>query len=224
MAEAQQQAEMSQEELQQRVHHQGKVMRRAHEQTEARAWLASLGMKALLRKLTEEKARLEKEGEEGRKALGEATGRLVAAEHCVMLLKKEGEAAAVAAAAAVAQATAEGEKRVGELYAQAQAHVLDMERKQAMALQGLEGEMKRYKEGHAVSNEEHHAQLQAGRRALEVARKEAEALGEEVEEGRMVRIRMEKEKSFLVEQAQVGREGGEGSKREGGDKDWSFTC
>jgi len=182
---------------------------------EARAWLAALGMKALLRKLTDETGRLKKEGEEGRKALGETTGRLVAAEHCVLLLKKEGEAAAVAAAAAVAHATAEGEKRVGELYAQAQAHVLDMERKQAEVLQRLEEEMKRYSEGHAVSNEEHHAQIQAGKRALEVARKEAEALGEEVEEGRMVRLRMEKEKSFLVEEAQVGREGGRGRRERG---------
>jgi len=216
LAEALQQADMSQEELQHRVHHQGKVMRRAHAQTEARAWLASLGMKALLRRLTEEKARLEKEGEEGREAWREATSRLAAAEHCVMLLKKEGEAAAVAAAAAVACATAEGEKRVANLYAEAQAHVMEMERKQAGALGKVEEEMRGYKEGHGVSNEEHHAQLQAGRRALEVARKEVEALGEEVEEGRMVRIRMEKEKRFLVEEAQVGRKGGRGGEGAGG--------
>jgi hypothetical protein len=141
-----------------------------------------------------------------------------------MLLKKEGEAAAVAAAAAVAQATAEGEKRVADLYAQAQVHVLEMERKQGVALGKVEEEITRYKEGHGVSNEEHHAQLQAGRRALEVARKEVEALGEEVEEGRMVRIRMEKEKKFLVEEAQVGREGGRGGREGRGGEGWYVIC
>jgi len=76
-----------------------------------------------------------------------------------MLLKKEGEAAAVLAAAAVACATAEGEEQVADLYAQAQVHVLEMERKQAGALGKVEEELRGFKEGHGVSNEEHHATL-----------------------------------------------------------------
>lgn len=207
LAEAREETAMSQEELQQRVHHQGKVLRRAHALTEARGWLASLGMNAWLKRLREEKKQLE-EGKRQAQATGEeAFARLTATEHCVALLKAEGEAAAATAATALAEAQEAGEKRVTTLWAEAQAHIQELERQQAQALRDAEGKLRAYQEGHRVSNEEHYAQVEAGRRAAQTARQEAVALGDAVEEASMVQARMEKEKKFLREEAQV-REGG----------------
>ena len=81
-------------EIEQRVHHQGRVMKREHAKSRAVGWLAAVGMGALVQQLADEKDGLSQ-------ALGEMEARYEgerrtreAAEHCVVLIKTQAEEAA----------------------------------------------------------------------------------------------------------------------------------
>lgn len=60
-----------------------------------------------------------------------------------------------------------------ELYAQAQAHIQEKEQAHTQVLSALEAQMASYRAAHAVSNEEHHAEVEGLKRAVEVILKKS---------------------------------------------------
>lgn len=100
--------------------------------TEAAARLGALVYKANVASLAAECAAL-------RSTLETEAKTKEAAEACVVILQEKGEEARIAAEAALGAAREEGEKRLRELYAQAQAHIREKDEgfRRAMAAVGV---------------------------------------------------------------------------------------